>query len=67
MDADALWDIEQSKQLEARDFRLLDITPAGHGAMRLRGHGHDDETYRNDGDGTWRISSKRNVRLRVDQ
>lgn len=140
MDADALWDIEQIKQLKARYFRLLDtkdwdrfadlftedcrhvlptpdattqtneeylrtlrealgsaitvhhghmpeitllgpreaegvwamsddveIPRTGLEPMRIRGSGHYFETYRKDDDGTWRISSKRNVRLRVDR
>ncbi len=36
------------------------------GFVRLRGYGHYHETYRRCDDGRWRISSKRNVRLRVD-
>jgi hypothetical protein len=36
------------------------------GPIRLQGYGHYFETYRKGPDGTWRISSKRNVRLRVD-
>jgi hypothetical protein len=30
------------------------------------GYGHYFETYRKGDDGAWRISAKRNVRLRVD-
>ncbi|MCK9877899.1 NAD(P)-binding domain-containing protein [Frankia sp. Ag45/Mut15] len=135
----ALWDIEQIKQLKARYFRYLDLkdwdgfralftddcmhhlptegettvqsneeyfgstipmlehaftTHHGHmpeitltspteaegiwamfdyvridgpqGAIALKGYGHYIETYRKDPDGHWRISSKRNERLRVD-
>jgi ketosteroid isomerase-like protein len=36
------------------------------GRVRLQGYGHYYETYRKGSDGRWRISSKRNVRLRVD-
>jgi 3-hydroxyisobutyrate dehydrogenase-like beta-hydroxyacid dehydrogenase/ketosteroid isomerase-like protein len=35
--------------------------------MRLKGAGHYHETYRKGDDGKWRISSKRNIRLRVDR
>jgi len=35
--------------------------------VRLKGAGHYFETYRKGNDGRWRISSKRNVRLRVDR
>jgi ketosteroid isomerase-like protein len=37
-----------------------------HGRESLMGFGHYFETYRKGDDGSWRISSKRNVRLRVD-
>jgi ketosteroid isomerase-like protein len=36
------------------------------GRQSLMGYGHYFETYRKGDDGVWRISSKRNVRLRVD-
>ena len=36
------------------------------GPLRIQGYGHYFETYRKGSDGTWRISSKRNVRLRLD-
>jgi hypothetical protein len=37
-----------------------------HGRQSLQGYGHYHETYRKGPDGEWRMSSKRNVRLRVD-
>jgi ketosteroid isomerase-like protein len=36
------------------------------GQLRIQGYGHYFETYRKGADGQWRISSKRNVRLRLD-
>jgi ketosteroid isomerase-like protein len=36
------------------------------GPLRAQGYGHYFETYRKGADGAWRISSKRNVRLRLD-
>ncbi len=33
----------------------------------LKGYGHYFETYRKGDDGRWRISSKRNTRLRLDR
>jgi len=36
------------------------------GPIRIQGYGHYYETYRKGPDGAWRISSKRNVRLRLD-
>jgi ketosteroid isomerase-like protein len=36
------------------------------GPLRIQGYGHYFETYRKGADGTWRIRSKRNVRLRLD-
>jgi hypothetical protein len=38
-----------------------------HGRSSLMGYGHYYETYRKEADGEWRMSSKRNVRLRVDE
>jgi hypothetical protein len=38
-----------------------------HGRSSLMGYGHYYETYRREADGEWRMSSKRNVRLRVDE
>jgi hypothetical protein len=35
--------------------------------VSLQGYGHYHETYRKCDDGKWRMSSKRNVRLRVDE
>jgi 3-hydroxyisobutyrate dehydrogenase-like beta-hydroxyacid dehydrogenase len=37
------------------------------GRLSIKGYGHYIETYRKCPDGRWRISSKRNDRLRVDQ
>jgi len=45
------------------DYVEADVA-SGH--IRLQGYGHYFETYRKAEDGRWRISSKRNVRLRVD-
>ncbi len=36
------------------------------GPLNIQGYGHYYETYRKGPDGRWRISSKRNVRLRID-
>ena len=49
------------------DYLDLDGADRVDGApLRLQGYGHYHETYRKGDDGRWRISSKRNVRLRVD-
>jgi hypothetical protein len=37
------------------------------GPIKIQGYGHYFETYRKESDGVWRISSKRNVRLRLDR
>jgi hypothetical protein len=37
------------------------------GRVSIKGYGHYFETYRKCDDGAWRISSKKNVRLRLDQ
>ena len=37
------------------------------GRVCIKGWGHYHETYRKGDDGRWRISSKRNTRLRVDE
>jgi hypothetical protein len=39
---------------------------APHGRVSLMGWGHYFETYRRGDDGRWRMSSKRNSRIRVD-
>ena len=39
---------------------------APHGRVSIMGYGHYFETYRKCADGIWRMSSKRNQRLRVD-
>ena len=36
------------------------------GPLNIQGYGHYFETYRKGADGVWRISSKQNVRLRLD-
>jgi len=41
-------------------------TELPNGPVSIQGYGHYFETYRKGPDGTWRISSKRNVRLRLD-
>ena len=46
------------------DYVQTDI-PSG--PVSIQGYGHYFETYRKGPDGQWRISSKRNVRLRLDQ
>ncbi len=47
-------------------FDDVELTQPPHGPARLQGYGHYRETYRKGDDGRWRISSKQNVRLRVD-
>jgi SnoaL-like domain len=37
------------------------------GPIKIQGYGHYFETYRKGSDDAWRISSKRNVRLRLDR
>jgi 3-hydroxyisobutyrate dehydrogenase-like beta-hydroxyacid dehydrogenase/ketosteroid isomerase-like protein len=44
----------------------VEIPRDGEPPMRLKGAGHYHEIYRKGDDGRWRISSKRNIRLRVD-
>ena len=44
------------------DYVLYSDRPTG-----IKGYGHYYETYRKCDDGKWRISSKRNQRLRVDE
>lgn len=39
---------------------------APQGKVSMKGYGHYFETYRKGADGQWRISSKRNTRIRVD-
>jgi uncharacterized protein (TIGR02246 family) len=48
-------------------FDDVEIPREGEEPLHLRGWGHYHETYRRCADGEWRISSKANVRLRVDQ
>lgn len=47
-------------------FDDVEIPRPGQPPMHLQGYGHYHETYRRCPDGQWRISSKRNIRLRVD-
>lgn len=47
-------------------FDYLDIDRSDGPPVRMQGYGHYHETYRKGEDGVWRISSKRNLRLRVD-
>jgi ketosteroid isomerase-like protein len=47
-------------------FDYLDVDRSDGLPLRMQGYGHYFETYRKCDDGAWRISSKRNVRLRVD-
>jgi hypothetical protein len=46
------------------DYVQVDIAGT---RVSIKGYGHYFETYRKGDDGKWRISSKRNVRLRLDQ
>lgn len=46
-------------------FDYVQVTPPS-GPIGIQGYGHYIETYRKCADGKWRISSKRNERLRVD-
>jgi hypothetical protein len=46
-------------------FDYVQTTPPS-GPIGLKGYGHYIETYRKGDDGQWRISSKRNERLRLD-
>jgi ketosteroid isomerase-like protein len=48
-------------------FDLLQWAPADGGPREVRGYGHYYETYRKCADGEWRISSKRNIRQRMDR
>ena len=47
-------------------FDYVQIEPPS-GRVSIAGYGHYFETYRKCADGKWRISSKRNQRLRLDQ
>jgi 3-hydroxyisobutyrate dehydrogenase-like beta-hydroxyacid dehydrogenase len=48
-------------------FDDVEIPRDDQSPMHLRGYGHYHETYRRCDDGKWRISSKQNIRLRVDR
>jgi hypothetical protein len=54
-EAEAIWAMFDYVQVDAP-----------HGRSSLMGYGHYHETYRKGDDGKWRMSSKRNMRLRVD-
>jgi len=64
-------EIELTGPTEARGtwamFDDVEIPKDDGPPMRLQGYGHYHETYRKGVDGRWRISSKQNVRLRVDR
>ena len=47
-------------------FDYVQIDPPS-GRVSIMGYGHYFETYRKEADGEWRISSKRNERLRLDE
>ena len=47
-------------------FDYVQVEPVGGAPVNIQGYGHYFETYRKSDDGKWRISSKRNVRLRLD-
>jgi hypothetical protein len=47
-------------------FDYVQIDPPS-GRVSIMGYGHYVETYRKGDDGRWRISSKRNERIRLDQ
>ena len=55
-EAEATWAMHDYVQVEP-----------GSGRVSILGWGHYFETYRKGDDGKWRISSKRNVRLRLDE
>ena len=55
-DAEGIWSM----------FDYVQIEPPS-GRVSIMGYGHYYETYRKCDDGKWRISSKRNERLRLDQ
>ena len=47
-------------------FDYVQVEPTTGNPINIKGYGHYIETYRKGDDGAWRISSKRNVRQRVD-
>ena len=47
-------------------FDYVQVEPSS-GPVNIKGYGYYYETYRKCEDGRWRISSKRNERLRLDQ
>ena len=55
-EAEGIWEMFEYVQTE---------TPSGQ--VSIQGYGYCYETYRKGADGRWRISSKRNERLRLDQ
>jgi hypothetical protein len=55
-EAEAIWSMFDDVRSE----------PPGEQPRRIQSYGHYFETYRKCQDGRWRISSKRNVRQRLD-
>jgi ketosteroid isomerase-like protein len=47
-------------------FDYVQVEPRTGSPVNIQGYGHYYETYRKGDDGAWRISSKRNVRQRLD-
>ncbi len=47
-------------------FDYVQVEPRTGNPVNIKGYGHYHETYRKGDDGVWRISSKRNVRQRLD-
>jgi ketosteroid isomerase-like protein len=47
-------------------FDYVQVEPRTGSPVNIQGYGHYHETYRKGDDGAWRISSKRNVRQRLD-
>jgi SnoaL-like domain len=47
-------------------FDYVQVEPGTGSPVNIQGYGHYYETYRKGDDGAWRISSKRNVRQRLD-
>jgi hypothetical protein len=48
-------------------WAMFDYVQGADSPAGIHGYGHYYETYRKCEDGAWRISSKRNARIRVDQ
>jgi hypothetical protein len=47
-------------------FDYVQVEPRTGSPVNIQSYGHYHETYRKGDDGAWRISSKRNVRQRLD-